>query len=228
MADGRLRRVKLKFERNFTQIPNEWLRDSNLSLRARGLLALLMSHDEGYTVTHKTLVAANPEGSTALQAAVDELKRHHYLVINKERGYGGRVAGYVWELTDPAEEKRRSTPQLDIPYLAEPDLGNPDTENPHLKEQHLQEHLPLAIEASHSTRAGIEEDASGGSPQDAGERMAELYQRMLHQPCRYRAGKEHDYTPDAPCSGCGIRVGQYLDHDEVKYLADLIPNGATL
>jgi hypothetical protein len=162
-GDGRLIRVKLKFERDYTQIPNEWLRDPNLSLRARGLLALLMSHAEGFSVTTKQLVATNPEGETAIRAAVDELKRHRYLVVNKLRGYHGRIEGWTWELTDPAVEKSRSTPELDLPQLDEPVVAEPVVDNHVLKEAHSQEHLTKANRTTYSTRAGINEERSAHS-----------------------------------------------------------------
>lgn len=204
MADGRLRRVKLAFERDYTQIPNEWLRDSSISLGARGLLCLLMSHREGYVVTYKTLAATNPEGMSALLRIVQELKEQQYLAIHKERGANGRILGYVWELTDPKQEKRRSTPYLDIPDLGKPDLDKPDLDNHVLKEAQLEEHSLLKSQPGHSTGAGVEEDASGDSPQPAAETPAERYQRLIHQKCPARQhGRPHHWEPSDYCTFCG-------------------------
>lgn len=224
MADGRLKRAKLSFERNFTQIPNEWLRDGNLSLKARGLLALLMSHDEGFTVTHKQLADTNPEGREAIETAVRELKEQGYLELLKTRGRNGRIEGWVWELTDPVEVlKRRSEPLPGFPDYGLPvRRSNRTTENPHLKEQQSQEQLTQVLKTGDGTRAGVNEDASGDSHHVASESADERYSRLLHQPCPYRAGKEHDFTPDAPCTGCGIRVGQYWDRGDIRQLSDLL------
>lgn len=223
MADGRLKRVKLAFERDFTQIPNDWLRDQKLSLGARGLLALLMSHKDGHVVTHKTLVATNPEGTAAMQRIIDELKTHHYLVITKERGNHGRIAGYTWELTDPAEQKRRSTPYLDIPDLDNPDLDNPDTENPRLKEQQLKEHLSQVKQSNPSTRAGEELDSFGALLRVAAENDETRRQRIIHQPCPFRTdGKEHPFTPGGTCPNCGIRTNQRWSGQDIVQLEDLL------
>lgn len=226
MADGTLRRVKLAFERNYTQMPNEWHRDSNLSLTARGLLGLLMSHDEGWSVTHKTLVATNPEGRTAIETAVKELKAAGYLKITPRRGRGARVDGWEWELTDPVEAAREAANNQLAGF---PNYGTSvtrktrTTENQHLKEQHLEEHLTKELKADHSTRAGINEDASGDSHHAATETPEQTYQRYLHQPCKFRAGKEHDRTPTTPCTGCGLRIDQYWDdRGDIRHLSDLL------
>jgi len=215
VADGRLKRVKLAFERDFTQIPNDWLRDSQLSLGARGLLAYLMTHRDGFTVTHKSLAATNPEGSTALQRIVDELKRERYLVITKERGNHGRIAGYTWELTDPAEEKRRSTPYLDLPGLGSPDLDNPDTDNARLKEEQSQEHLTQELKTGDGTRAGVNEDASGDSHHVATESPEEQYRRSLHAMCSFLKRRECDWAPSGYCSQCGREKPTLLDAPEL-------------
>jgi hypothetical protein len=44
-------RRNLNFEDHFTTIPNQWVRDSRISLRARGLLAQLVSHRPGWRVS---------------------------------------------------------------------------------------------------------------------------------------------------------------------------------
>lgn len=205
MSEGRLKRVRLKFERDFTQIPNEWLRDPKLSLKARGLLALMMSHDEGWSITYKALVATNPEGQAALVAAVDELKRERYLVVNKQRGYGGKITGWTWELTDPAEEKRRSTPELDFPHVDSPHVGEPDVDNPLLKEQQTTRTLKEVNGADHSTRAGTNEDAlTGDAPSPAAESEVERYERLVHESCRFFSRpRQHDWAPSGYCSNCG-------------------------
>lgn len=223
MADGRLRRAKLAFERNFTQVPNEWLRDPNLSLKARGLLGMLMSHDEGYIVTQEQLAKMGPDGRSAIESAIKELKEHGYLDISKRRDLGGRISGYVWELTDPVEVKKsRSQPLAGFPGTDNPYPEKPWHGKPASIRTTTQEHLTKELKTGDGTRAGINEDASGDSHQDAAESADERYLRLLHQPCEFRAGKEHDYTPDRPCSGCGLRAGQYFDRGEVRYLSDLM------
>ncbi|MDH6181826.1 hypothetical protein M2152_002008 [Microbacteriaceae bacterium SG_E_30_P1] len=225
MADARIKRVKLSFERNYTQMPNEWHRDPQLSLRARGLLGLLMSHDENYIVSVKSLVAQNPEGREAIEGAMRELKAKGYLRLHTKRGVHGRVDGWIWELTDPVEAARQDAANR---LQGFPDYGSAElrksrgTAEPHLKEQHQKE-LTQVKDGDPRTRAGEGMDASGGSPRAATETREEKYARLQHQPCPWRKGAEHDFAPGKPCSGCGIHAGQYLDENrEVRYLSDLL------
>ena len=80
---GRILRVGLHFESNFTRIPNRWIRDQRLTYRARGILADLMSHVHGDSITIEELVASTAkrgpngkahEGRDAVRAAVAELE----------------------------------------------------------------------------------------------------------------------------------------------------------
>ena len=109
-------RRKLRHESNFTQVPNAWLRDSELSYRARGILSLLLSHDDGWTITLKGIAADSPkEGIDAVRAAVVELEDAGYLVRHVVQGQGGRFLGDDWELRDPHDLGAATLPALDYP-----------------------------------------------------------------------------------------------------------------
>jgi hypothetical protein len=96
-------RRRLRFERNYTQVPNAWLRDERLSFRARGILAMLLSHEHGWKVTLKAVAGASSgEGIDAVRVAVAELERFGYLVRHPIKARG-RFQGDDWELVDPFE-----------------------------------------------------------------------------------------------------------------------------
>lgn len=110
MTEATLIRSRIRFEREFTQLPNAWLRDNALSFRARGVLALLMSHKPGeFKVTLKSLAGDNPEGLAALRVAVEELEAQGYL-RRYRKARGGQFQPDTWELCDPHELDR--TPVL--------------------------------------------------------------------------------------------------------------------
>ncbi|MGG7509425.1 hypothetical protein [Plantibacter sp. YIM 135249] len=96
----------MSFETHFTQIPNAYLRTRDLSYKAAGVLAHLMSHAPGTEVSLKTLAgdSSDPkdqrEGIAAVRTAVEELERHGYLVRQNERGDKGTY-GTKWHLTEP-------------------------------------------------------------------------------------------------------------------------------
>lgn len=96
-----VRRTALPFEGQFTQIPNEWLRDKRLSRKARGLLAEIMTHRVGWHVTTRTLTTTGPEGRDAVRAALSELVEMGYLRRAQSRGEGGTFGEIEYELSEP-------------------------------------------------------------------------------------------------------------------------------
>lgn len=100
-GEPKLIRRRMRFENNFTQLPNVWLRDSSLSFRARGLLALLMSHDDGWMITLKGLAQETTEGVDAVRSACNELEQQGYLKRHAVKGRGGKFEGHDWEICDP-------------------------------------------------------------------------------------------------------------------------------
>lgn len=101
-SSATITRIHLKFERDFTQLPNAWLRDRRLSRGARGLLGEIMTHDtEAFQLTIEGLVATGLEGRDALRRMIAELERYGYLHRIQKRRQGGRLAGHNWVIQDP-------------------------------------------------------------------------------------------------------------------------------
>lgn len=112
------------FDGQFTQIPNDWLRDGRLSLKARGLLALLMSHTPGWSVSIKSLITQNMEGRDSLKAAVIELETLGYL----ERGQN-RLEGKFSESTWTTKSPLTGLPLTDKPLTDNPHPKNTKVKN---------------------------------------------------------------------------------------------------
>ena len=106
------------FDDHFTQIPNDWLRDKNLSLAAIGLLAQLMSHSPGWTITQERLAKANKIGRDGMRTVLNELLEAGYLVRSekRERNDRGQLAGYIYTTSEPTQ----GAPTLAEPTQAEP------------------------------------------------------------------------------------------------------------
>lgn len=116
-------RRQLDFERReFTQIPNAWLRDERLSLKSKGLLAQILSHAPGWSMTINTLSKANNCGYHTIAAAIQELETAGYLTRVQTKDDKGRFSEMLWITTEPGE------PLLDYPMSE-----NPRSENPKLK-----------------------------------------------------------------------------------------------
>lgn len=92
-------RVK-RHQGGFTIIPNEVLRDK-MSLRAKGLLCMILSNVDEWVIT-KTWVAQHcTEGRDALKAVFDELQELGYASVDEENtGPDGRFSQRVWTFRD--------------------------------------------------------------------------------------------------------------------------------
>jgi hypothetical protein len=100
------------FDHSFTQIPNSWVRDSRLTFRARGLLTMLLSHAQGWSLSISSLAKDNLEGSHAIREAIHELEKLGYLE-RKQLNENGRFGEAIWETKDP--EPLSDFPSSEIP-----------------------------------------------------------------------------------------------------------------
>lgn len=74
----------------FTQVDNHTLRDPDISFRATGLLAVLLSMPEGSKIDSPTLAGMKSEGREAIRSALRELEEAGYLRRTKEQADGGQ------------------------------------------------------------------------------------------------------------------------------------------
>lgn len=127
-------RNRLSFERNFVQVPNEWMRDKRLSRRARGLLAEIMTHSVGWEITVESLVENGPEGRDAIRGAISELESAGYLTRQTTRS-GGKFSGTDYMIQEPlvpapenptlVNHSENAAPAPEKPTLAEPHQRTP-------------------------------------------------------------------------------------------------------
>lgn len=108
-------RGRLSFEEGFTRIPNGWLRDSRLGFRAKGLLAYLLSHEVGYTITLGQIERETGDGRHAIRSAMDDLIEAGYLQKERTHDERGWNAGLAYYLSDPHPESEN--PTLENPTL---------------------------------------------------------------------------------------------------------------
>ena len=77
--------IRAAHERDFTIITNAALRDTNLSLKAKGLLALMLSEHDGWNFTIKGFSVKCKEGVDAVAAIIKELEAQGYVMRRRER-----------------------------------------------------------------------------------------------------------------------------------------------
>ena len=78
---------------NYTTISNVFLRDKELTLKAKGLLATILSLPENWDFSIKGICATIKEGTTAVYSAIDELKERGYCKVVTNRNEKGMIVG---------------------------------------------------------------------------------------------------------------------------------------
>ena len=128
---------RIEKTRDYTVMSNHHLRDKTLSLKAKGLLSLMLSLPEEWDYTTKGLARICKDGVDSICAGVRELEEHGYVIRQRVRNPNGQLGAIEYTILEqprPPEPKpqkpERENPVLDNPEQASPVLGEPEQENP--------------------------------------------------------------------------------------------------
>ena len=127
--------------RDYTVMSNCHLRDKTLTLKAKGLLSVLLSLPENWNYTTRGLAAICKEGVDSIGTTLRELENAGYLTRRRLRDQNGRISDteyVVYESphkTPEADSSYTASPCTENPYMVSPDTATPrtdapDTENP--------------------------------------------------------------------------------------------------
>ena len=117
---------------DYTVMSNYHFREKDMSLKAKGLLSLMLSLPEDWDFTIKGLANLNKDGVDGVRAALEELKSFGYLKVTRERNEKGQVSGTVYDIYEkPTQEKPiQENPKEEKPILEKPTQEKPIQENP--------------------------------------------------------------------------------------------------
>ena len=110
---------RIERTRDYTVMSNHHLRNANLSLKAKGLLSMMLSLPEDWNYTTRGLAKICKEGVDAIGAALRELEGAGYIVRHQRRDKSGRITDTEYVIYEQPQ-----------PDLSQPDTASPDTENP--------------------------------------------------------------------------------------------------
>ena len=82
---------RIEKTRDYTVMSNYHLRDRSLSLKAKGLLSLMLSLPEDWDYTMKGLARICKDGIDSSSGGIRELEAHGYLVRARVRGANGQL-----------------------------------------------------------------------------------------------------------------------------------------
>mgnify|MGYP005753895949 FL=1 len=140
MAVFRIERTK-----NYTVMSNYHLRSKTLSLKAKGLLSMMLSLPEDWNYTTRGLAKICKEGVDAIGGALRELEAAGYIVRHQLRDRQGRISDTEYVIYEQPQPKAPDTSQ---PDTGAPDTASPDTENPYLDKPNTEKPAELNIEKS--------------------------------------------------------------------------------
>lgn len=86
--------------RDYTVLRNAALRDTKLSLKAKGCLALMLTFPDDWAYHLGHLETLSRDGRDALRAAIRELENAGYIERHQTRGPGGRLAEAEYRVSD--------------------------------------------------------------------------------------------------------------------------------
>lgn len=130
--------IRVEKTRNYTVMANFHLRDTRLSLKAKGLMSQCLSFPPGWEFTMAGLAAINPEGIDAIRSGIVELEAAGYVARIRVRDEKGRLRGTDYTIFEESKTPKVDlisvdTPTLGNPVLEEPILENPTLDNPRLE-----------------------------------------------------------------------------------------------
>lgn len=99
-------------EKGFTLVQNSFLRDKSLSLKAKGLMTVLISLPPDWQITVKGLGEVCAENKDTISSILKELIERGYLRRVQERN-GGKFAAAVYELIFDEQQKSSSESEED-------------------------------------------------------------------------------------------------------------------
>lgn len=92
---------RVEHNNNYTVMSNYHLKDKNLSLKAKGLLSMMLSLPDEWDFSVNGLVAICKESKTAIQNTLKELEERGYLVRTRIHDEKGRI-DYIYDIFEKA------------------------------------------------------------------------------------------------------------------------------
>lgn len=118
--------IRIQKTENYTVMSNHHLRNLNMSLKAKGLMSLMLSLPPEWDYSIGGLVAICKESHTSIRSALRELEENNYLMRerkNNEKGY------FIYEYT--------------LYEMPEPHTGNQHTVEKHAENGHTGNHTQI-------------------------------------------------------------------------------------
>ena len=119
--------IRVNKTADYTVMSNTHFKDTEMSLKAKGLLSLMLSLPEDWDYSINGLVTLSKDGRDGVMSALNELEQFNYLKRTRLFDDKGRFDGYDYDIYEhpQAEKPNTENPQTEIPYTEKPNTENP-------------------------------------------------------------------------------------------------------
>ena len=142
---------RIERTRDYTVMSNHHLRNEKLSLKAKGLLSMMLSLPEDWNYTTRGLAKICKEGVDAIGSALRELETAGYIVRHQLRDKSGRISDTEYVIYEQPQPKQ-------------PDTASPCTENPYLEKSDTEMPAELNIEKSKTQKQTTDVPSTDSTP----------------------------------------------------------------
>ena len=139
--------------RDYTVMSNYHLKDTTLSLKAKGLLSMFLSFPEDWNYSTRGLAKICKEGVEAVGNTIKELEKVGYIVRRQLRGANGRITDTEYIIYEKPQTPEPSPPDTVTPDMVPPDTENPDVAGPDMDAPHMENPAQLNINQSKTQKS---------------------------------------------------------------------------
>lgn len=183
--------------RDYTVMSNHHLKDTALSLKAKGLLSMFLSFPDDWNYSTRGLAAICKEGVEAIGNTIKELEKAGYIVRRQLRGANGRITDteyVIYEQPQEPPDPDAGGPDTPPPDMGQPDTGKPDMADPDMDAPHTENRAQLNINQSTTQKSNTQRSNTHSFPPSIPpaqpvEGMKEIFERRNE----IRAQIEYDF-----------------------------------
>lgn len=116
-------KIKRIFKNNFTTVSNDYLQDTDLGIKERGLLTTMLSLPDNWDYSAKGLSEILPNGKNGVNTALQMLEKQQYLVRKPVRK-NKKISDWIYYFSD----SKLSEEKINELYPQNEDVGKEDVE----------------------------------------------------------------------------------------------------
>lgn len=134
---------RIEKNKEFVVMSNKFLRNKEMSLKSKGLLALCLSLPEDWNYSLNGLCAIVKENQTSIRSALKELEKHGHLERRRQKDKKGQ---FIYEYI-----------LYEVPYTGFQYADKQNTEKPNTEEPHVKNHIEQKIKKKSIEEQSIKE-----------------------------------------------------------------------